>query len=42
MTAQTPKHYGILAIALATNLGVLSGIALASLGFKLPKPPKGG
>ena len=42
MTAQTPKQYGPLGIALATALGVVSGLALASLGFKLPKPPKGG
>lgn len=42
MTLQTPRQYGPLGMALATALGVASGIIFARWGFKLPMPLKGG
>jgi hypothetical protein len=41
MSAQA-KQYGPVALALAAAVGVVSGLAIASLGVKLPKPLKGG
>jgi hypothetical protein len=41
MSAQA-KQCGRLTVALATVLGVVSGVALAISGFKLPQPAKGG
>ncbi len=41
MSAQA-KQWGRLAVALATILGVVSGMALAISGFKLPQAAKSG
>jgi len=41
MTAQT-KAYWPIAVGVAAVLGMVSGIVVASFGFKLLKRPKGG
>ena len=41
MSNQT-KHSSALALALVAAAGLISGLAIARLRFKLPKPPKGG
>jgi hypothetical protein len=41
MNNQT-KHSSALAIGLVAAAGLVSGLGIARLGFKLPKPPKGG
>ena len=41
MSNQT-KQSSPLVIALVAALGLFSGLAIARLRFKLPKPPKGG
>ncbi len=41
MTAQN-KAYWPLAVGVAAVLGVVSGIVVASVGFKLLRSPKGG
>jgi hypothetical protein len=41
MSHQT-KRSSVLAIALVAAVGLVSGLTIARLRFKLPKPPKGG
>jgi hypothetical protein len=36
------KQSSPVVIALVAALGLVSGLAIAKFGFKLPKPPKGG